>query len=138
MSMQGESTSRPVIRCDQSKGAKQSHRKECDINSIVRQYEKTGLLTPVVERPGVFVDVSEVGDYRTALENVRVADDMFMDLPSGIRAEFANDPAEFLDFCTDPDNEDRMREMGLLPELEEEVAKPPPKVEPVDPAPAAD
>lgn len=109
------------IDCGTEGGAKQSFKEECDINTIVAQYAKTGLLTPVVQRPPEFVDVSEVGDYRTALEHVRIADDMFMQLGSAIRGEFENDPAIFLDFCTDPQNEDRMRELGLLPSLEEAV-----------------
>ncbi len=111
---------RVVIECGKI-GAKQSFKDECDVNSILARYAKTGLLTPVVSRPGIFVDVSEVGDYRTAIENVRSAEALFMEIPSGIRAEFDNDPAKFLDFCTDPASEDRMRELGLLPPLDEEV-----------------
>lgn len=98
-------------------GAKQSFKEECDINNILAQYAKTGLLTPVTSRPPMFVDVSDVGDYRTALENVRTARDLFMQLPATIRATFDNDPATFLDFASDPDNEDELREMGLLPPI---------------------
>lgn len=107
------------ITSDTSKGAKQSFRKETDVNLIINRFEKTGLLTPVDSRPPFYMDVSEVGDYRSALENVRRADALFMALPSPVRAEFGNDAAAFLDFCTDPVNEDRMREMGLLPALPE-------------------
>lgn len=125
----GKALERPVLVCGPSR-TKQSFKKECDINNILARYAKTGLLTPVESRPPAFLDVSEVGDYQSAVENVRSANELFMELPSGIRSEFRNDPGEFLDFCTDPENEDRMRELGLLPELEEAPEEPVPVVEP--------
>ncbi len=114
---------------------KQSFKDESDINNIIAQYVRTGLLTPVVDRPPFYVDVSEVGDYRQALENVQLADDLFMDLSPKIRAEFDHSPAEFLDFCSDPANADRMREMGLLPPLDEVEPVVVPVEELVEPAP---
>ncbi len=103
---------------------KQSMKDECDINLILARHEKTGLLTPVDTRPAMFVDVSGVGDYREAIENVRNAEDLFMQLPSKVRAKFDNDPAEFLDFCSSSENEEEMRDMGLLPPLEDLVVEP--------------
>lgn len=131
MSMYGDETRHPVLDTGDEGGAKQSFKDEVDVNNILALYAKTGLLTPVTERSPAFVDVSTIGDYRTALENVRLAGDLFDDLPSAIRAEFEHDPAEFLDFCTDPANEDRMRDMGLLPPLVEAAVVPP--VAPVAP-----
>ncbi len=122
---------RPVIETGKV-GAKQSFKDEVDINNILAQYVRTGLLTPVQSRPPIFVDVTEVGDYRTALEHVSLAQEMFMELGSEIRAEFDNDPALFLDFCTEEGNEGRMRELGLLPELPLEAA---PAAEPAPPEP---
>ncbi len=124
-----------IVDCGTDGGAKQSFKDECDVNQILARYAKTGLLTPVTARSPAFVDVTMVGDYRSAIENIRSAQELFMDLPSGIRTEFGNDPAEFLDFCIDPENEDRMRELGLLPALEEAVepavvVEPPEVVEP--------
>ncbi len=112
-----------VIECTE-KGAKQSMKAECDINNILKRYAKTGLLTPVNKRPPMFIDVSDVGDYRTAIENVRAAETEFMRLPAAIRARFGNDPAVFLDFAVDPANEQEMRDMGLLPALEEPEKEP--------------
>lgn len=135
MSMYGE-VYEPLDTGTESR-TKQSFKEESDINYIIAQYARTGLLTPVVDRPPMFIDVSEVGDYRQALENVQLADDLFMDLAPKIRAEFNHSAAAFLDFCSDPDNEDRMRDMGLLPPLPEEPPKGPvpdePPVAAVDP-----
>ncbi len=93
---------------------RQSEAKAADINNIVQQYNRTGFL-PQVSREGLFVDVSEMPDYRTSLDMIRRADDMFMDLPAEIRAKFENDPAVFLDWTSDPKNRDEMIELGMLP-----------------------
>ncbi len=40
------------------------------------------------------------------------ADDMFAELPSRVRARFANDPAVFLKFCEDPKNIEKLVDIG--------------------------
>lgn len=108
---------RVQIWCDPEKDrTKQSMKDECDVNRIISNYTKTGLLTPVTQDPGIYVDVSEVGDYKSALAQIDLAEGMFNQLPSTIRAKFRNDPAEFLDFASDETNKEEMIGMGLLPE----------------------
>lgn len=94
---------------------KQSMKDECDVNRIIGNYAKTGLLTPVSEDPGIYVDVSEMGDYKEALAQIDRAQSMFGMLPSRIRAKFGNDPATFLDYASDGNNTEDLIEMGLLP-----------------------
>lgn len=125
-----------VIVCGKGR-TKQSMKDECDINGIISRYAKTGLLTPVNEKPAMFVDVSEVGDYRSAMDNVRAVQSIFMQLPAGTRANFDNDPAIFLDYAANPGNEEEMIEMGLLPRPEQvEVEKAPIAVPMKTPPPA--
>lgn len=93
--------------------ARQSEAAECDINRIVAQFTKTGVL-PQGFAEGVFSDVSEIGDYREAMERVRLADREFMKLPPQVRAEFGNDPLAFVEFAVQPENRDQMVAMGLL------------------------
>lgn len=111
---------------------RQSDAKAADINTIMRQYERTGMI-PQVDSEALFVDVSEMPDYRTALDFIRKADNMFMDLPAEIRKKFDNDPAVFLSWTSDPDNREEMIELGMLPrpEVVEEPVVVPPVVEPV-------
>ena len=92
-----------------------------DINAIMKKYEKTGVL-PVQGREAFYADVSQMGDYRTALEQVRMANDAFMQLPAAVRSKFDNEPALFLDFCSDDSNRAEMVEMGLI---EDETGIPP-------------
>ncbi len=123
---------------------KQSEAKATNINTIVAQYDKTGVL-PTFGRDALFADVSDIPDYRTALDLISKADEMFMQIPANVRARFENDPAVFLDFTSDPTNRDEMVEMGLLEKpLVEPLVAPlvpavvPPVVPPVvqpDPAP---
>lgn len=90
----------------------QSAKPECDINNIVRKYEKTGVL-PVMTTPGMYMDVSEVGDYREALEKVEVAQGVFGNLPSDVRTAFDNDPAAFLDAVNSEEGRDKLEELGI-------------------------
>jgi len=92
---------------------KQAMRDECDINLIMARYSKTGLLTHLAEGIPQFVDVSEVGDYRAATENVRRVEEYFMGLPSQVRKEFDNDAAAFMEFLESGASEDDLRELGL-------------------------
>jgi len=90
---------------------------ETDINRIMAKYQKTGLLTHVNTYAGEYGDFSGVPDYKTGLERVQAAEEMFMSLPAKIRDRFNNDPAKFIDFATNPDNVGDMRDMGLAPPL---------------------
>lgn len=107
---------RHPVKVDTGPGlTKQSFKDQCDIHKILSQYARTGRLTHVSSRPSMFIDVSDLPDYRSALQNVKEAEVLFMSLPSATRLQFKNDPAVFLDFCTDPENEGELRELGLLP-----------------------
>lgn len=101
------------LECKDVSKTRQSELASCDINNIVKQFDKTGMLPQVVGGP-VFLDVSYVGDYRTAIDQVRMAEGFFSALPAKVRAEFANDPASFLDFASNGENRKQMQEWGLI------------------------
>lgn len=100
----------------------QSEADSADVNLIVSRFQKTGLL-PGFGDPGQFLDVSQVPDYRGALEQVKLADAAFMQLDAKVRARFDNDPAQFLDFVSDPANGPEMVTLGLAtaPQVEQKV-----------------
>lgn len=116
---------RPRVFCDPEKGAKQSFKDDCDINTILRRHRAGAVISHVNENQGRFADVSGISDYRESIERVRAANDFFMGLPALLRARFDNDPAYFLDFIADPLNESDLREWGLMPALEEAPPEPP-------------
>lgn len=92
---------------------KQSHKDECDINVILRKYDKTGLITHVNTAAAQYGDFTEINEYQESLNLVINAQNAFDELPSSIRKKFGNDPGAFFEFVTDPANEAACVEMGL-------------------------
>lgn len=96
---------------------KQSFKKECDVNHIMEKFKRVmgadylNRYNSVVD--GRFGDFTQVADYRTALDQVNRASEVFMALPAKVRSRFYNDPAEFLDFCSNPANADELVSLGL-------------------------
>lgn len=112
------SNPRPQLRCGPGR-TKQAMKAECDINNILKRYAKSGLLTHLAKGVPSFMDVSEVGDYRTALEHLRSTEAFFAGLPSKVRAAFNNDPAQFLDAVDTVEGRAKLEEIGVIPKKEE-------------------
>lgn len=107
----------------------QSAKLETDVNHILKQFSKTGLISHVNNVKGLYADVSDLGDYRESLEVVAQAHEAFLELPSKVRKEFSNDPAEMMEFLRNPLNKEKAVELGLIkaPIVEKQPA---PKTEP--------
>lgn len=90
----------------------QSQIDACDVNLIMRDFAKTGVL-PGVNKEAVFADVSTATSYHDAMNIVLNAENQFMSLDAKTRKEFDNDPAHFLEFVENPKNAARLVEMGL-------------------------
>lgn len=95
----------------------QNMRDECDVNIIMSRYQSTGELTHIREAVQQYGDFSDVTDFQTALAQIAEAESSFMELPAKIRDRFNNDPAQFIEFATNKDNQDELRELGLAPPL---------------------
>lgn len=91
---------------------KQSFKAECDINTIMARYMKTGTLDHLSSRKGQYMDVSGA-DFYAAQNMVANARSMFFGLPSAIRERFENDPGEFLEFMENPANAEEAVKLGL-------------------------
>jgi len=99
---------------------KQSFKDECDINTIMAQYQFTGELPNLNERAPQYLDATNF-DFAVAMNEIAEAQSLFQDLPSSIRNKFENSPAKFLEFCSQEKNRPELDEMGLLRPLEERV-----------------
>lgn len=106
---------RSTINTGTHSHVQQNLMQETDINRIMAKYQKTGVLTHVNQNAGLYGDFSDVQDYKSGLERIMAADDLFLSLPATIRDRFKNDPAAFIDFALDPNNNDEMQKMGLAP-----------------------
>jgi len=106
---------------------KQEFQFECDINNVIKSFSQTGMFKHVSARAaqGSYEDLPDSFDFQESLHQVREAKEAFMSLPSKIRARFSNDPAEFLSFIHNPENEAEIRTLGL-------TKPPPPPTIPLD------
>lgn len=96
---------------------KQSFRDECDVNLIMKRF-KNSMGVDYLNRfngymDGKFGDFTGVVDYRSAIDQIRQAKEVFGALPAKVRSRFQNDPAEFLDFVGNPNNGDELVALGL-------------------------
>lgn len=111
-----------ALECKDESRAIQSAAEECDINTIVRRFGLTGELPGNIQMPQSG-DFAGVGDFHSAMNVVRAAQDEFMRVPAEIRARFNHDPQLFSEFFNDPSNQDEAIRMGLATR---KVVEPPP------------
>lgn len=101
---------------------KQSFKKACDINLIVKTYTETGITTHL-NRAEPHYGFAPAIDFREALHLVRDAQGKFDDLSSDVRAAFDNDPARLMEFLDSDPTTAQLRAMGLVePESAHEAA----------------
>lgn len=94
----------------------QSHKDTCDINKIIANYDRQGIISHVTKIEAKFGDMTG-SDFKTMSDQIIEAKRMFNGLPSKIREEFENNPAKLLEFMEDPNNRDRAIELGLIDEM---------------------
>lgn len=94
---------------------KQSFKEDCDINTIMERYTRTGVL-PDNTRQSAFGDFVDAPSFQEALDIVRYSNEQFEALPAKVREEFQNDPGRFLAFAEDEANAERLADLGFLDE----------------------
>lgn len=116
---------------------KQSFKEECDINTIVRRFEATGLVDHVNQAAarGLYEDLPSGLDLQSALDLINQAEQGFMALPAAVRARFENDPVQFVDFATNPANQEELISLGIAKDLRPGPDPAPTKVQVVNPEP---
>lgn len=92
--------------------AQQQFKDDCDINSIMKRFQKTGAIDHVSRHQPQY-GVATPTDYHAALNIVTMAQSMFEELPSSLRRRFNGNPQELLEFVQNPANEDEADKLGL-------------------------
>lgn len=94
---------------------RQEYRDQCDINNILKQFKKTGIISHISaqQSQGAYEELPDPMEYQDALNAVLAAQESFATLPSKVRTRFDNDPEKFLSFMHDPKNVEEMYELGL-------------------------
>lgn len=115
------------LACEKgSSMTKQSMKDECDINKILAKVQKTGMLEHLAQGTPFYGDVSDLVDYKEALNVIKRANELFMDMSPEIRERFDNDPAKMLEFLENKDNLPEAIELGMVlppPEKPKEESK---------------
>lgn len=95
---------------------KQEFKKQCDINHIVASAKRNGqeLLQPVEILESVGMDLTQLPDYATALNQVILAEEAFQGLDAKIRRKFNDNPANLIEFLKDPSNKEEGQKLGLI------------------------
>lgn len=109
---------RVKMECIGPSKTRASQQKETEINHIVAKYDRTGTLTHVARTIPRFDDVSNITDYKSALDQVMEAQSKFKELPSDIRKQFDNDPGKLIEFLSDSNNLEKAAEIGLVSKLD--------------------
>ncbi|QCQ85070.1 internal scaffolding protein [Blackfly microvirus SF02] len=110
----GRDTSKFAITKFMPSLAQQEFAAECDVNAIMARYSKTGTVPVYADRQPFYVDNIDMPDFQ-AMQNILIsARESFMSLPADVRRQFDNDPAKFVDFATDPENDQKLREWNML------------------------
>lgn len=91
---------------------------ECDINTILKRFEKTGAVSHINPRRPQYLDLPGDIDFQVAMNVMADAERAFMSLPARVRSEFENDPQKFVLFAQNPENLPKLRELGLAKPLE--------------------
>lgn len=102
------------LRCDEPTLTQQHFKDETDINVLLQRFNITGQLPQGVRMP-TYGDFSQVYDYHSAANAIAVAKESFDQMPADLRARFGNNPAKFVEFCSDDKNREEAVKMGLVP-----------------------
>lgn len=92
---------------------KQAMRDETNANLIMEKWIKQGSFPRGPAGSPMYGDFSSGLSYQQSLDRVMQAQAEFQALPSAVRRACENDPAQFLELCSDPEKLEKLRELGL-------------------------
>ena len=92
----------------------QSYKNACDINIIMANYAKTGLLPTFREQNPIYIDNTTIPNLMEAFEISNRAIEMFNDLPPDVRRLMDNDPANLEQFVLNPENAEILAKNGMI------------------------
>lgn len=103
---------------------RQSEKDETDINRILGKFRKDGFIKHTTLMRPVYGDFSTALEYIEAVNQIQEAQEIFDALPARVRARVENDPGKLIAFVNDPENEEELRELGLLNPIEDREGSP--------------
>lgn len=102
------------VTCDSDTcKVQRSFKDEVNINTIVKRFG-LGVLPAATTRMPVSGDFTGIDDFHTAMNQVRQAEEAFMELSPQMRKRFSHDPQELMAFLENTDNRAEAEKMGLI------------------------
>lgn len=89
----------------------------CQTDTIIRKYNMMGVNPFIAAGGSQYLDTTEIPSFVVAQNSQVKVREYFEGLPSDIRLEFNNDPAQFAEAVLDPKNADYLRDIGVLAPL---------------------
>jgi len=111
------------LDCSEPVLVDQSQSKSTDINLIMEQYRRTGMLPMYRPKEPMYIDETLIPDAITSFNVVNEARELFLQLPSKVRKAMDNDPRNMEAFIADPENKDFLLKHGVLTQKEEPQQK---------------
>jgi len=102
----------PGLCCEDLSLTQQHFQDECDINLIMERALSTGEEPPV--RPTFYGDFSDIYSFQEIHDKIQHAMDEFSSLPAKIRDRFYNNPANLIQFMSNPDNRLEAISLGII------------------------
>jgi len=100
------------LKCEDKTLTQQHMKDECDINVLMDRFVVKGAI-PQLAMPPMQGDFENVPTYQEALNLMVQANRSFMGMDAKIRAKFENDPGQFVQFASDPNNLEELRKWGF-------------------------
>lgn len=89
----------------------------CQTDTIIRKYNMMGVNPFIAAGGSQYLDTTQIPSF-VAAQNAQIkVKEYFEGLPADIRLEFNNDPMQFAEVVSDPQNADYLREIGVLAPL---------------------
>jgi phage internal scaffolding protein len=101
-----------ALTCPEPSKTQQAPKDDCDINIILKRYAQDGIIE-TTNLPPMYGDFSDAPTYHEAMNTIAQAHETFDALDAHIRARFHNNPAEYLDFLSHPQNQDEAIRLGM-------------------------
>lgn len=103
-----------ILDCGEVMMTKQEFKDECDIENILKQFSKTGIIEHITKQEAQWLELPDAMDYQQSLETMRQAQEAFESLPSVVREKYDNNPERFLEALHDPSQKDYLTEVGIF------------------------
>jgi len=106
-------TKRVATLNEQPSMTDQSFKDEVNVNNIINKFNRTGQISHLAKKSGMYADLSTIEDLHSSLTQVVQAQEAFDSLPAELRRRFGNSPVEMVNFLQDPSNDQEAVKLGL-------------------------